>query len=87
VNNKQRKGIEMYMTEITEDRLSGLSEHIEKALSHIGKAMRCVSELEDEEDSEENASARHHGHRHYRDSYRDYDEDRAYRGSGRYSRY
>jgi len=29
----------MYMVEITEDKLSGLSEHIEKALSHMGKVM------------------------------------------------
>jgi len=34
-----------YMIEISEDKVSGLSEHLEKGLRHIGKAMQCVDEL------------------------------------------
>ena len=33
-----------YIVEITEDKLEGLSEHIEKGLRHLGKAMQCVDE-------------------------------------------
>lgn len=32
----------MYMVKITEDKLEGLSEHIEQGLRHLGKAMQCV---------------------------------------------
>lgn len=75
----------MYVVEITEDKLSGLSEHIEKALSHMGKVMQCVSELQEESNHSElneRMPARYHRPL-YRDSYREYDEER----SGRYSRY
>lgn len=34
----------MYMIEITEDKMDKLSEHIEKSLKHMGKAMQCVDE-------------------------------------------
>lgn len=34
----------MYMIEITEDKMGKLSEHIEKSLKHMGKAMQCVDE-------------------------------------------
>lgn len=86
-----RKGYIMYVVEITEDKLSGLSEHIEKALSHMGKVMQCVSELEDEskhsEISERNPVRSYDRYSH-RNSYRDWDEDRqGYERSGRYSRY
>lgn len=33
------------MVEISEDKVSNLSEHLEKGLRHIGKAMQCVDEL------------------------------------------
>ncbi len=33
-----------YMIEVTEDKLYGLSEHLEKGLRHLGKAMQCVDE-------------------------------------------
>lgn len=76
----------MYVVEMTEDKLSGLSEHIEKALMHMGKVMRCVSEMQEEESSsvnERSTAGRRGGY-----PYRDYDEyGVGYRGSGRYSRY
>lgn len=34
----------MMMIEITEDKMDKLSEHIEKSLKHMGKAMQCVDE-------------------------------------------
>lgn len=40
----------MYMIEITEDRLSGMEGHIEKALLHLGKVMQCISEVSDEDE-------------------------------------
>ena len=33
----------MYMIELTEKKMEDLSEHIEKALKYMGKAMQCVS--------------------------------------------
>lgn len=79
----------MYVVEITEDKLSGLSEHIEKALSHMGKVMQCVSELEEDSKSEmSERNPRRYERGSYRDSYRDYSEDRrGYESPGRYSRY
>lgn len=79
----------MYITEITEDRLSGLSEHIGKALAHMGKVMQCVSELEEDTEAGEETGVRNgrrslYGQRHHYD-YDDY-AGRGY-GSGRYSRY
>lgn len=66
----------MYMIEIDEDRISNLSECVEKSLKYMGKVMQCLSEMEDSESFER-------GHR----SHRDYEDEREYRGSGRYSRY
>lgn len=80
----------MYVVEITEDKLSGLSEHIEKALSHMGKVMQCVSEMEEESKYSEmnERNPIRYERNSYRDSYRDYGEDRrGHEGSGRYSRY
>ena len=34
-----------YIIEITEDKVESLSEHLEKGLRHIGKAMQCVEGL------------------------------------------
>lgn len=65
----------MYMIEIDEDRISSLSECVEKSLKYMGKVMHCLSEMESE-DTE----------RQYR-SHRNYDDEREYRNSGRYSRY
>lgn len=36
-----------YIIEVSEDKVSGLAEHIEKALRHAGKAMQCVEEMYD----------------------------------------
>lgn len=36
-----------YIIEVTEDKMSGLSEHIEKALRHAGKAMQCIEDMYD----------------------------------------
>lgn len=38
----------MKVIEITEDKVSGLAEHIEKALRHAGKAMQCVEGMYDD---------------------------------------
>lgn len=38
----------MKIIEITEDKISSLSEHIEKALRHAGKAMQCVEDMYDD---------------------------------------
>lgn len=38
----------MYMIKITEDKLEGLSEHIEQGIRHMGKAMQCVDEWMEE---------------------------------------
>lgn len=81
----------MYMVEITEDKLSGLSEHVEKALSHMGKVMQCVSELGEEGISEmtERMGMRGSYRNRYNRPYREYDEYETmpYRSMGRYSRY
>lgn len=37
-----------YMIEITESKASELSEHIEKSLRHMGKAMQCVEDMMEE---------------------------------------
>lgn len=37
----------MKIIEITEDKVDRLSEHIEKALRHAGKAMQCIEDLAD----------------------------------------
>lgn len=36
-----------YIIEVSEDKVSGLAEHIEKALRHAGKAMQCVEDMYD----------------------------------------
>lgn len=36
----------MYMIEISENKLSALSEHIEKCFKHIGKALQCIENFE-----------------------------------------
>lgn len=80
----------MYMVEITEDKVSGLSEHIEKALSHMGKAMQCVSELESSAEASERMDMRSgYRNRYEQRPYEDYEgySNRGYNGSGRYSRY
>lgn len=80
----------MYVVEMTEDKLSGLSEHIEKALSHMGRVMQCISELE-EDSKQSEMNERYHtgyGRSSYRNFDRDYDEyGKGREGSGRYSRY
>lgn len=49
----------MYMIEITEDKVSDISQHLEKGLHCIGKAMQCIESLSEsrskryEEDEEE----------------------------------
>lgn len=35
----------MYMIEVTEDKVSKLSDHIEKGLHHLGRAMSCVEQM------------------------------------------
>lgn len=47
-----------YIIEITEDKLEGLSEHIEKGLRHLGKAMQCVDEWAQESYGERGRSGR-----------------------------
>lgn len=37
-----------YMIEITEDKVEKVSEHIEKALKYMGKAMQCIEMMMDE---------------------------------------
>jgi len=66
----------MYMVEIENDRLSGISEYVEKALSYMGKVMHCLGELEEHSSANERRGK----------FYRDYDDEREYRSS-RYSRY
>lgn len=81
-----------YIIEITEDKVESLSEHLEKGLRHIGKAMQCLEEFSSGEEMGER-----------RTDYDDYDgeemgrrggysrggygERRGVRGTGRYSRY
>lgn len=80
----------MYMVEITEDKLSGLTEHIEKALSHMGKVMQCVSELESDTETNERMGMRSsYRSRYEQRPYEDYEgySNRGYSGSGRYARY
>lgn len=38
-----------YMIEITDKKVGKLSEHIEKGLRHLGKAMQCVDEWMEKE--------------------------------------
>ena len=39
-----------YIVEITEDKVGKVSDHIEKALKHMGKAMQCVEDWMSEND-------------------------------------
>lgn len=39
-----------YIVEITEDKVGKVSDHIEKALRHMGKAMQCVEDWMSESD-------------------------------------
>lgn len=36
----------MRIIEIREDKLSSLSEHVEKGLRYLGKAMQCIDDLQ-----------------------------------------
>lgn len=38
-----------YIIEVSEDKVSGLAEHIGKALRHAGRAMECIEEMYDGE--------------------------------------
>ena len=66
-----------HIIEITEDRIESLSEHIEKGLRHLGKAMQCVDEL-----TREGLGERRGG---YRDDEweRDFDDEMGERGGYR----
>lgn len=75
-----------YIVEITEDKLESLSEHIEKGLRHLGKAMQCVDEWSQENYGERGRSGRGYGERGYgeRDEEEWEDEERmGERGYGR----
>ncbi len=53
-----------YMIEISEDKVSGLSEHLEKGLRHIGKAMQCIDELSQESRMGERGGYGRYGNRY-----------------------
>lgn len=67
----------MYMIEISEDKVSNLSEYMEKGIKYMGKAMQCIEELKECE--------KHNERRSYRDDRDSYDERMNERG--RYGRY
>lgn len=81
-----------YIIEITEDKVESLSEHLEKGLRHIGKAMQCLEEFSsgeemgerrmDYDDYGEEDMGRRGGYNRG-----GYGERRGVRGTGRYSRY
>ncbi len=79
-----------YMIEISEDKVSGLSEHLEKGLRHIGKAMQCIDELSQESHMGErerygNRGGRYgnrYGMRDEEDDWEDYGDD-SYMGERR----
>ena len=80
-----------YMIEISESKKEKLSEHIEKALHELGKAMACVEQFGGEyghRDSDEHYGMRS-GRMGYRD-HEDWDDDdmgerrRRSRSTGRY---
>lgn len=62
-----------YMIEITEDKVSTMSELAEKMLQYGGKLMSCISELED---SRNGRMGRRSPMPDYRDKWNDYDDDR-----------
>lgn len=53
-----------YIVEITEDKITDLSEHLEKGLRHIGKAMQCIDELSQESHMGERGGYGRYGNRH-----------------------
>lgn len=67
-----------YIIEVSEDKISSLSEHIEKALRHAGKAMQC---LEDMYEGERGYGERGYGERDDDDMYEE-DERRYGRRRG-----
>jgi len=80
-----------YMIEISEDKVSGLSEHLEKGLRHIGKAMQCVDELYEESHMGERGSYGRYGNRGgrygnrmgYRDEEDEWEDEDEYMGERR----
>lgn len=54
----------MQMIEITEDKITDLSEHLEKGLRHIGKAMQCIDELSQESRMGERGGYGRYGNRY-----------------------
>lgn len=66
----------MYMIEITEDKLSNLTNYAEKMPKYGSKVMKCLEELEDESSKEG-----------FRRGRRDDDEGRSYNGYRQYPRY
>lgn len=39
----------MYMVKISDDKIASLSEHVEKGLKYLGKAMQCIEEMKEGE--------------------------------------
>lgn len=85
----------MYMIEITEDKISHLSEYVGKALECMEKAMHCVEAFGQEYDEESEMTSSHIRHTPYRNYEEDGEEDYRTRRNtmkssnygGRYSRY
>lgn len=61
-----------YMIEITEDKVSEMSELAEKMLKYGGKLMHCISEMGDERGAR---MGRRNPMSDYRDKWGDYDDD------------
>ena len=54
-----------YMIEVKEDKVEKLSEHIEKGLHHLGRAMTCVEAMLGQEYNDRDDMRREHEMRHY----------------------
>lgn len=71
-----------YIVEITEEKMESLSDHIEKGLRHLGKAMQCVDEWSNSaSESEDRGRGYRHGYGERDDDWEDMD-DRDDRGRG-----
>ena len=80
----------MYMIEVSDKKMSNLSELIRKMLQYGGKAMDCIEDMKSEERKSNSRHTMENGRHMMDEDYDDYDDDYEYgrerERRGRYSR-
>lgn len=80
----------MYMIEVSDKKMSNLSEFIRKMLQYGGKAMDCIEDMKSEERKSNSRHTMENGRHTMDEDYDDYDDDYEYgrerERRGRYSR-